>query len=89
VHGESRSEADSGDAEARSRGSTVRTGRIRVRDGDRQADQVGTGSLGGSAKHASLSTTTRYLNIQRRGLHLAMEKLEESQKATAEQLSFP
>ena len=31
--------------------------------------------------HASLSTTTRYLNIQRRGLHLAMEKLEESQKA--------
>jgi integrase len=35
--------------------------------------------------HASLSTTTRYLNIQRRGLHLAMEKLEESQKATAEE----
>ncbi len=35
--------------------------------------------------HASLSTTTRYLNIQRRGLHLAMEKLEESQKATEEQ----
>jgi integrase len=33
--------------------------------------------------HASLSTTTRYLNIQRRGLHLAMEKLEESQKAAA------
>ena len=31
--------------------------------------------------HASLTTTTRYLNIQRRGLHLAMEKLEESQKA--------
>jgi integrase len=35
--------------------------------------------------HASLSTTTRYLNIQRRGLHLAMEKLEESQKLAAEQ----
>ncbi len=35
--------------------------------------------------HASLSTTTRYLNIQRRGLHLAMEKLEESQKAAAAQ----
>ena len=35
--------------------------------------------------HASLSTTTRYLNIQRRGLHLAMEKLEESQKAAAEE----
>jgi len=35
--------------------------------------------------HASLSTTTRYLNIQRRGLHLAMEKLEESQKVAAEQ----
>lgn len=28
--------------------------------------------------HASLNTTTRYLNIQKRGLHLAMEKLEES-----------
>ena len=35
--------------------------------------------------HASLSTTTRYLNIQRRGLHLAMEKLEESQKAAADE----
>jgi hypothetical protein len=35
--------------------------------------------------HASLSTTTRYLNIQRRGLHLAMEKLEESQRAAAEE----
>lgn len=35
--------------------------------------------------HASLSTTTRYLNIQRRGLHLAMEKLEESQALAAEQ----
>jgi hypothetical protein len=35
--------------------------------------------------HASLSTTTRYLNIQRRGLHLAMEKLEASQKAAEEQ----
>jgi integrase len=35
--------------------------------------------------HASLTTTTRYLNIQRRGLHLAMEKLEESQKLAAEE----
>jgi hypothetical protein len=35
--------------------------------------------------HASLSTTIRYLNIQRRGLHLAMEKLEESQKLEAEE----
>ncbi|PYR36786.1 MAG: hypothetical protein DMF90_08945 [Acidobacteria bacterium] len=35
--------------------------------------------------HASLSTTTRYLNIQLRGLHLAMGKLEESQKLAAEQ----
>lgn len=30
--------------------------------------------------HASLTTTTRYLNINRRGLHLAMEKLEQSLK---------
>src|SRR5262245_17024891 len=29
--------------------------------------------------HASLATTTRYLNIQRRELNRAMEKLEESQ----------
>jgi integrase len=35
--------------------------------------------------HASLSTTTRYLNIQRRGLHLAMEKLEESRRLAEEQ----
>lgn len=34
--------------------------------------------------HASLSTTTRYLNIQRRGLHLAMDKLEESQRLAEE-----
>lgn len=34
--------------------------------------------------HASLTTTTRYLNVQRRGLHLAMEKLEESQRAAEE-----
>ena len=33
---------------------------------------------------ASLSTTTRYLNIQRRGLHMAMEKLEESQRLAEE-----
>ena len=30
--------------------------------------------------HASLTTTTRYLNINRRGLHLAMEKLEQHRK---------
>ncbi len=35
--------------------------------------------------HTSLNTTTRYLNIQRRGLHLAMEKLEESQRMAEEQ----
>lgn len=35
--------------------------------------------------HASLTTTTRYLNIQRRGLHLAMEKLEESQRLAMEE----
>jgi integrase len=35
--------------------------------------------------HASLTTTTRYLNIQKRGLHLAMEKLEESQRISEEQ----
>jgi len=29
--------------------------------------------------HTNLSTTSRYLNINRRGLHLAMQKLEESQ----------
>jgi hypothetical protein len=32
-----------------------------------------------------LNTTTRYLNIQRRGLHLAIEKLEESQRMAEEQ----
>jgi hypothetical protein len=31
-----------------------------------------------------VSTTTRYLNIQRRGLLLAMEKLEESQRLARE-----
>jgi integrase len=30
--------------------------------------------------HANLSTTTRHLNIRRWGLHLAMEKLEESRR---------
>jgi integrase len=30
--------------------------------------------------HANLTTTSRYLNIQGRGLHLAMEKLEEHQR---------
>jgi integrase-like protein len=28
--------------------------------------------------HSELSTTSRYLNINRRGLHLAMEKFEEN-----------
>jgi hypothetical protein len=28
--------------------------------------------------HSNLSTTSRYLNINRRGLHLAMEKFEEN-----------
>jgi hypothetical protein len=31
------------------------------------------------------SAQRRYLNIQRRGLHLAMEKLEESQKVAADE----
>ena len=30
--------------------------------------------------HRSLSTTSRYLNITRRGLHLAMQKLEQSRE---------
>jgi len=33
--------------------------------------------------HSSLSTTSRYLNIHRRGLHLAMQKLEESRMPKA------
>lgn len=32
--------------------------------------------------HANVSTTNRYLNIQRRGLHLAMEQLEEHQRTS-------
>ncbi len=37
--------------------------------------------------HSNLSTTSRYLNINRRGLHLAMQKLEENRapKLTPEQ----
>jgi integrase len=35
--------------------------------------------------HSNLSTTSRYLNIHRRGLHLAMQKLEES-RAVAQAL---
>jgi hypothetical protein len=40
-----------------------------------------------SLGHSNLSTKSRYLNIHRRGLHLAMQKLEESRapKATREQ----
>ena len=30
--------------------------------------------------HTNLTTTSRYLNIHRRGLHLAMEKFEESRR---------
>jgi integrase len=33
--------------------------------------------------HSNLSTTSRYLNIHRRGLHLAMQKLEESRTPNA------
>jgi hypothetical protein len=32
--------------------------------------------------HSNLSTTSRYLNINRRGLHLAMRKFEESRMAS-------
>jgi integrase len=32
--------------------------------------------------HSNLSTTSRYLNINRRGLHLAMQKFEESRTAS-------
>ena len=35
--------------------------------------------------HSNLSTTSRYLNIHRRGLHLAMQKLKES-RAVAQTL---
>lgn len=30
--------------------------------------------------HSDLSTTSRYLNLRRRGLHLAMQKYEESRR---------
>jgi hypothetical protein len=32
--------------------------------------------------HSNLSTTSRYLNINRRGLHLAMQKFEDSRMAS-------
>ena len=38
--------------------------------------------------HSNLSTTSRYLNIRRRGLHLTMQKLEES-RALAQTLHKP
>ncbi len=72
---------------------------IHLVDGTYELFRLGSGTLRGSRfdeagvpvsyvskilGHASLSTTTRYLNIQRRGLHLAMTKLEESQKAVEE-----
>jgi integrase len=36
--------------------------------------------------HTNLSTTSRYLNIHRRGLHAAMQKLEEHRPAVAQPL---
>jgi uncharacterized coiled-coil protein SlyX len=36
--------------------------------------------------HANLSTTSRYLNIQRRELHRAVEKLEAHQQSVAQRL---
>lgn len=36
--------------------------------------------------HANLTTTSRYLNVQRRGLHLAVERLEAHQKSVAQDL---
>jgi integrase len=37
--------------------------------------------------HSNLSTTSRYLNVNRRGLHLAMQKFEESQKTSQQHLA--
>ena len=34
--------------------------------------------------HSNLTTTVRYLNINRRGLHLAMQRYEESRKKTSQ-----
>jgi integrase len=39
--------------------------------------------------HSNLSTTSRYLNIHRRGLHLAMQKLEESRTLASNQHNAP
>lgn len=39
--------------------------------------------------HTNLSTTSRYLNINRRGLHLAMEKLEENRAPKPKQEQPP
>ena len=36
--------------------------------------------------HTNLTTTSRYLNIHRRGLHAAMEKLEQHRPAVAQPL---
>jgi hypothetical protein len=36
--------------------------------------------------HTNLSTTSRYLNIHRRGLHAAMAKLEAHQESVAQAL---
>ena len=36
--------------------------------------------------HTNMSTTSRYLNIHRRGLHAAMEKLEQHRPAVAHPL---
>jgi integrase len=39
--------------------------------------------------HADLSTTTRYLNSTRRGLHLAMERFEAARREKAQQRAEP
>ena len=39
--------------------------------------------------HTNLSTTSRYLNIHRRGLQMAMQKLEEYRPAVAQALHTP
>ena len=39
--------------------------------------------------HTNLTTTSRYLNIHRRGLHAAMEKLEAHRPAVAQPLHKP
>jgi hypothetical protein len=40
-----------------------------------------------SVGHSNLSTTSRYLNVNRRRLHLAMQEFEESQKTSQQNLA--